>query len=260
MSTKRGVISDVSRIFDVLGWLAPAIVPMKMLFQSLWELGIGWDDPVPAPYKQRHERWREELLLLSKVTLQRCYFAPEPTTSVTLHGFCDVSKLAYASVVYIRATYQNRAPTCSLVVAKTKVAPLKELTIPRLELCGAALLARLMESTSQALGLPVECCNAWCDSTIVLAWLDGSPRRYRLYVANRIASITALLPPQCWRHVPTRDNPADCASRGVSPGELVDFQLWWSGPQWLWQEPVQVPPQPGKGDLEECLPWKKRVK
>ena len=259
-STKRGIVSDVSRVFDVLGWLAPAILPMKALFQSLWELGIGWDDPVPAPYRTKHERWREELRLLSKVTLQRCYFAPEPTVTITLHGFCDASKVAYAAVVYLRATYQTRAPTCCLVVAKTKVAPLKLLTIPRLELCGAALLARLLESTRQALGLPVECVSAWCDSTIVLAWLDGSPspRRYRTYVGNRLASIHALVPAHCWKHVPTGDNPADCASRGVSPGELVECSLWWSGPQWLLKEPVEVPPQPGKSDLGEVASLEER--
>ena len=251
VATRRGVISDVSKIFDVLGWLSPAIVPMKILFQRLWELGIGWDDPVPAPYKEQHERWREELPLLSKVALSRCYYAPEETVSISLHGFSDASQLAYAGVVYLRATYQTRAPTCCLVVAKTKVVPLKVLTIPRLELCGAALLARLLESTRQALGLPVECLHAWCDSTIVLAWLDGTPRRYRTYVGNRLAKINGLVPPSCWKHVPTGDNPADCASRGVSPGELVDCELWWHGPQWLLAEPVDVPPQPGKTVLGE---------
>ena len=95
-TTKMGVISDVSRIFDVLGWLAPAIVPMKLVFQKLWLEKIGWDDQVPQPYKLQHERWREELPPLSQVKLKRCYFAPEKTVSVSLHGFCDASKLEYS--------------------------------------------------------------------------------------------------------------------------------------------------------------------
>ena len=257
-TTKRGVVSDVSRVFDVLGWLAPAILPMKALFQRLWELGIGWDDPVPAPYKQRHERWREELPLLSKVALTRCYFTSEPALTVELHGFSDASQLAYSAVVYLRATCQTQAPTCCLVLAKTKVAPLKTLTIPRLELCGAALLARLLESTRQALDLPVDSLSAWCDSTIVLAWLDGSPKRYRTYVGNRLASITALVPSGQWKHVPTGDNPADCASRGVSPGELVDNDLWWSGPPWLLCDPIEVPPQPGASVFTELKTQEER--
>ena len=259
-TTKRGVISDVSRVFDVLGWLAPAIVPMKLVFQKLWLEKIGWDEQVPHPYKAQHERWREELPLLSQVKMKRCYFAPEKTVSVTLHGFCDASMLAYAAVIFIRATYSDRAPTCELVVAKTKVAPLKEkeLSILRLELCGAALLARLMESTRQALGVLVKCCHAWSDSTTVLAWLDGSPKRYKTYVGNRLASINKLLPPECWKHVPTLENPADCASRGVSPGELIKLKLWWEGPPWLSVDPVQVPPQPGQKELDELASLEER--
>ena len=131
------------------------------------------------------------------------------------------------------------------------MAPLKVLSTPRLELCGAALLAGLMESTRQALGVLVECCYAWSDSTTVLAWLDGSPQRYKTYVGNRLARINSLLPPECWKHVPTLENPADCASRGVSPGELVRLNLWWDGPPWLRVDPVKVPPQPRKQELSD---------
>ena len=115
-----------------------------------------------------------------------------------------------------------------------------------------------MESTRQALGLPVECCHAWCDFTIVLAWLDGSPKRYRSYVGNRLSKINEVLPPGCWNHVPTQENPADCASRGVSPGELVNLRLWWDGPPWLLMDPVQVPPQPGQKELAEVSSLEER--
>ena len=98
VSTKRGVISDVSRVFYILGWLAPAIVPMKVIFQQLWELNLDWDDPVPSPYKERHERWREELPLLSSVGLTRCYFSSEQVTTAELHGFSDASEVAYSAV------------------------------------------------------------------------------------------------------------------------------------------------------------------
>ena len=219
-STKRGIIADVARTFDVLGWIAPVIITMKVLFQTLWQLKIGWDEEVPAHLKAQHIKWREELPLLSSIRLPRCYFREEPTLTVQLHGFCDSSECAYAAVVYIRATYSHLPPSCQLVVAKSRVAPLKKLTIPRLELCGAALLAELMETTMATLEVPLSDVYAWSDSTIVLCWLRSHPSKFKPFVANRVSSTTRVLPPSAWHHVPTKENPADCASRGMSAWEL----------------------------------------
>ena len=144
-------------------------------------------------------------------------------------------------MVYARSTYANHQPLVTLVSAKTKVAPLKTLSVL---LCGSDLLAKLLTNVRQALNLPTECITAWSDSTIVLSWLDGSPKRYRTFVGNRIASVLKLVPPQCWLHVPTDLNPADCASRGLMPIELASFDLWWDGPSYLSTEPISKPAQP----------------
>ena len=92
--------------------------------------------------------------------------------------------------------------------------------------------------------IPLNDVHAWCDSTIALTWLDGKPRRYRTFVGNRISTILEVLPPAAWHHAPTQDNPADCASRGMLPGELLQHSLWWNGPPWLTTDPFQMPPQP----------------
>ena len=146
-STKRGIISDVARTFDVLEWIAPVILPMKVMFQKLWQLKVDWDEEVPEPLKLSHQTWRKELPLLADMELPRCYFLPEAALTVQLHGFSNASEAAYATVVYIRATYANSPTTCRVVVAKTRVVPLKQRTIPELELCGAVLLADLLETT-----------------------------------------------------------------------------------------------------------------
>ena len=249
--TKRGVISDVARTFDVLGWIAPAILPMKLLYRDLWKEGLDWDEPVSGDQTDKHRVWRDELPLLKEVQLPRCYTRAEAPSSLQLHGFADASCSAYAAVIYLRATYPSQPPTVQLVVAKSKVAPLKTRTIPQLELCGANLLARLMSTTSQTLGIPLSDLNAYSDSTVVLGWLGGESGRYCIFSGHRIAATTILLPSQHWHHVPTDHNPADAASRGISAAELRDHELWWHGPPWLTSEPINLPHQPTEEVLAE---------
>ena len=176
---------------------------MKVLYQQLWERKLEWDEQLPQPYVQQHLKWREELHLLSSKKQTRCYFAKSATRQSTqLHGFCDASIQAYAAVIYIRATYTDQAPTSVLVTAKTRVAPVKQLSILRLELCGAILLAKLLASVKKALNVPLSDVHALCDSTIVLSWLDGSPKRFKTFVGNRLSTILDELPPSTWHLVP----------------------------------------------------------
>ena len=241
-STKRGVISDIARTFDVLGWLAPSIVMMKIMYQQVWEEKLEWDQPLPSKFIQKHATWRHELPLLAQRKQPRCYFHKGVARVIMqLHGFCDASTHAYSAVVYVRATYIGQPTTCALVTAKTRVAPLKSLSIPRLELCGAALLVKLLTSVRRALSVPLDQVYAWSDSTIVLSWLDSKPKRFKTFVGNHLSSISTDLPPATWHYVPTAHNPADCASRGLSPRDLVNHTLWWEGPIWLHSDPLVMP-------------------
>ena len=252
-TTKRGVASDIAKTFDVLGWLSPVILEMKVLYRSLWQKNLGWDQEIPLELKSQHKRWRTELPLLANIRLPRHYYQGGKPESVSLHGFSDASAKAFSAVVYLRAVYKTGLPTSALVVSKTRVAPLVERTIPELELCGAHLLARVLETTSQTLEIPTENIKAYSDSTIVLAWLDGSPKRYKLYVSNRISRTVRLMPPEVWHYVPTGSNPADCASRGIKAAELLSHPLWWHGPPWLKEQPLVIPPKPGRSSSEKLL-------
>ena len=214
-TTKRGIASDIAKTFDVLGWLSPVILEMKLLYRSLWQKNLGWDQQIPDDLQNQHKRWRTELSLLADIRLPRHYFQGRKPEAVTLHGFSDASCKAFSAVIYIRAVYKTGPPTSALVQSKTRVAPLVDRTIPELELCGAHILAKLLESTSKTLGIKTENISAYSDSTIVLAWLDGNPKRYKLYVSNRISKTVKSMPSEVWHYVPTASNPADCASRGI---------------------------------------------
>ena len=249
-TTKRGVVSDVSKTFDILGWISPSVLQMKLLYQHLWTLKLHWDDQVPPDLVTHHSKWRNQLHSLSSKQLPRYYFRTDATPlTKELHGFADASLKAYGAVVYIRSTYSNHPPLVTLVVSKTRVAKLKPSTVPRQELCGALLLTDLLTEVKGILDIPDNNIWAWSDSSIVLSWLDGHPRDFKVFVSNRVSAILKSTSPSTWRHVPTAENPADCASRGLMPQELLTHSLWWEGPQWLHQEPIKIPWQPPRRPL-----------
>ena len=244
-ATKREIASDIAKTYDVLGWFSPSIIKSKIFLQKLWERRIDWDDAVPPDLLELWRRWKTELPLLSKVEIPRCYF---PTSiddcSVQLHGFSDASEDAYSAVVYVRSESSRGLIHTSLVTSKTRVAPIKRQTIPRLELCGALLLSQLITHVNSVLSLPSCELFAWTDSMVVLGWIQGDPRRFKPFVANRVTRLLENTTPQSWRHVSGSDNPADCASRGLFPSELVQHKLWWNGPVWLDKSPSEWPQTP----------------
>lgn len=231
--TKRKIISDIARIFDPLGWIAPAVILAKMMIQKLWLSGIGWDEAVPTELLEEWKTYHTELPQLTTVKIPRWLGMTTDDVDVEMHGFCDASKLAYAAVIYLRVCKLNGDIQTTLLVAKTRVAPIKQISIPRLELCGAVLLARLINEAIEVTGIPKEKVRAWTDSTIVLAWLNSHPNKWKTFVANRVSEIISTLDSSQWWHVVSQDNPADCASRGVQPSALSENDLWLNGPQFL---------------------------
>lgn len=231
--TKRVLLSDFAKLFDPLGRLAPTIVLAKVMFQKFWLLGISWDEALPLNFMEQWLSFRNDLQQLDKIQIHRCVVNSSTVTNYQLHGFCDSSETAYAAVIYLRTECESGDVAVHLLCSKTKVAPIKQISLPRLELCGATLLARLMDAVNSSLLLSGNEVHAWTDSTVVLSWLIGHPNPWKTYVGNRASEIQDLIPPKHWKHVTSGDNPADCASRGVSPSQLATHPLWWHGPKWL---------------------------
>lgn len=237
--TKRMLLSEVASLFDPLGWLAPIVIKAKALLQELWTLGSGWDDELPEHIHSQWTKIKSELPTLRELRIPRWIFT-QKSASIEIHGFCDASELAYAAVIYVKATCIDQV-NISLLSAKTKVAPIKKMTIPRLELCGAFLLARLMKQVTEALQLNCSSIHMWTDSKIALAWIKGNPKRWKTFIANKCISINSMSNKNDWNHVSSGDNPADVASRGIYPKDIHNFSLWWNGPSWLQADKANYP-------------------
>lgn len=228
--TKRTLLSDVARLFDPMGLLAPVVINAKLLFQSLWLKGLEWDDQLPPDVIHDWLTLREKLIYVTEIKIPRWLGTSKSIETTELHGFCDASNKAYAAVVFCR-TFSNGLYKVQLLTAKTKVAPIKRVSLPNLELCGATLLAKLLKKVQISMEIDSQI-FAWTDSTIVLDWIRSNIHK-QTFVANRISQILDHTKPSQWRHVRSSDNPADIASRGICPTQLKSHTLWWHGPPWL---------------------------
>lgn len=241
--TKRTILSLVAKLFDPAGWLSPIIIVAKMLLQQLWIDGTSWDEEVRPHSLERWASFVQNFCDIADFRIPRWVHCTQ-NENVELHGFCDASEKAYCACVYIKTSNGDNGNSSFLLVAKSKVAPLKTISLPRLELCGAVLLARLIKSIGE--NLKFKDCHIflWSDSTITLSWLRKPPFEWNTYVANRISRILDNVGNASWMHVPSGDNPADIGSRGCTAVELRNRRLWWNGPDWLLKEPTEWPEQP----------------
>ncbi|XP_043485904.1 uncharacterized protein LOC122513563 [Polistes fuscatus] len=238
--TKRSVLSNIARLFDPLGWLSPVTVVAKILMQDMWLLKCDWDSPLPSELRERWYQYCQGLVTLPSLSVGR-WLGGTSNSYYQIHGFSDASSRAYAAVVYLRIDNGDGKCQVSLLASKSKVAPVKTVSIPNLELCGAALLVRLIRHLTSLDFLQKRPIFAWSDSQIVLTWLRKHPCHWKTFVANRVSLIQTQLPSASWSHVPSKENPADLASRGVAPEELAKSALWWHGPSWLAGPSVQWP-------------------
>ncbi|XP_055622870.1 uncharacterized protein LOC129766370 [Toxorhynchites rutilus septentrionalis] len=232
--TKRQVLRTIMSLFDPLGLVAHYSVHGKILMQRIWRTGSDWDEPISGEILADWRKWSGLLANINEVRVPRCYFSDTGATTKgsQIHVFVDASENAYACVAYLRS-WSNGVPRCTLIEAKTKVAPLKPLSIPRLELQAALIGSRILENISKALTIPIAARFLWSDSSTVLAWLRSETRRYHQFVGFRVGEILSITDIDEWRKVPSKVNIADQATKW-GDGPSFDPKAWWyTGPSFL---------------------------
>ncbi|XP_068896106.1 uncharacterized protein [Tenebrio molitor] len=255
--TKRGILSIIAQIYDLIGLISPIVVRAKIILQNLWSLNLDWDDQVPPSIENLWSQFLTDLRHLPNLQIPRKVIISSPAVVIELHGFCDASIQAYGACVYIRSIDQHNNINVHLLCAKSRVAPLKPISLPRLELCGALLLTRLVARISKTLNLNLQKQYYWTDSSIVLAWISANANSWQTFVANRISEIQDTTTRADWNHVRSKDNPADIVSRGMSPKELMNSDLWWHGPAWL-RTPSENWPK-SYPDQTQSVPEKRKI-
>lgn len=229
---KRSVLSMISQIYDPLGLLGPIVITAKLIMQKLWKLKLDWDQDLPSDIKENWLTFYNDMSKLNALKIYR-FVKVSNFVAVELHGFSDASTKAYGCCIFVRCLTVSGEYVSNLLCAKSRVAPIKLVSLPRLELCGALLLARLTRKIVDFLKVNFKQIYFWTDSTICLHWIKDDPSKWKLFVANRVQEIQDLTDSNSWQHVVSEENPADLLSRGVTVTSLIKSNLWWYGPEWL---------------------------
>ena len=242
--TKRTLLNELSKTFDPLGIVGPMMMKARLLLQELCRNEVGWDDPLTDEQKENWRKWLTELAEVRRVTIPRVVAViVDKDQPIILHGFGDASKDGYCAVIYLVVDNEGEK-SCNILTAKTRLAPLKKRSIPRLKMIAGRTLAKLVNTVENALDeWNIVQTNLWLDSQTVLHWLENRGQ-WKIFVTNRVKEIHQLTPNAQWRYCPTFENPAAIGTRGVSPKQLSNSDLWWLGPKFLLDDITTWPEQP----------------
>lgn len=261
--TLRNIYRVLASQYDPLGYLLPFTTRAKLLLRQLWDKKHGWDDSnLPSTLLQAWSDWEVELQFLPHLTFPRAYVPASANLKGAIrevHIFGDASEKAYGAVSYMRTVEQDGQVHLTFILARSRVAPKRALSIPRLELCGALLAAQLASTLNKELTSAIERTVLWSDSTTVLTWLSSQSCRYKVFVGARVAEIQELTEHCTWRYIDSESNPADDLTRGKALAELKVPNRWSNGPPFLLNSPDTWPENPSSEPSNDELELRKTV-
>ncbi|XP_068149533.1 uncharacterized protein [Drosophila tropicalis] len=207
--------------------------------ENIWRAGTDWDESLQEKDQADWKIWVKLLPKINELRISRCM--PKVCCArVQLHTFVDASINAYAALVYLRAEVDGIVH-CSLVASKTRVAPLKPVSIPRVELMAAVLGLRLTKFIEPEISVTVCQRIFWTDSKDVLCWIRSDARKYNQFVALRVGEILEDSDVLSWRWVPTQHNVADDGTKWTKMPDMTGNSRWFVGPRFLYEQETQWP-------------------
>ena len=231
--TKRNILKTVASIFDPVVFATPFLVTGRILLQELWRLKVESNDRITKSQCKQWQEWKEGLVNLKGVTFPRCYHpSGYLAKDIQLHVFCDASKLAYGAVAYLKFEFELEKPHCFFVLSKSRLAPIKTTSLPRLALNTAVLGIRLYTTIIKEINLPIQNVLFWTDSTLVLQYLINQRHRFKVYVTNRVTEILKMTTPSQWHQIGSKEYPANICSRRVATvhelsNEIGSLKSWY---------------------------------
>lgn len=254
--SKRIILSIASQLFDPIGFICPVTLIPKIIMQECWRRKLSWDAKLPNDLEKKFLKWKEKLSFLKDVRIPRKILNNfDEETGLSFHVFCDASQHSYATCIYVRNENCSDVK-CHLVQARARVAPLKSVSISRLELLACCIGARLMDIIKKELPFDNFKVFYWSDSMNALHWIKNQ-ENWSVFIINRVKEIRSLSNPDDWNHVPGCLNPADLPSRGCN-ADVLSKSFWWEGPQFLKASIDEWPRQRVSPDLEIVNSEKKR--
>lgn len=244
--TRRGLLSVISSVYDPLGFLTPLILPVKHMLQQLCKEKFGWDEPIPSATSQKWIEWTSSLERLNDFSVPRCIKPKHfgKPIHAQLHHFSDASERGYGTASYLRMKDDQGKVCVSFMMGKGRLTPLKQMTIPRMELSAAVLSVRVDKMLRLELQLKLKNSAFWTDSQTVLKYIANEHARFHTFVANRVSFIQENSSLSQWRFVGTKSNPADDASRGLTVNKFVQCRRWVEGPTFLSKPEDEWPVHP----------------
>ena len=247
--TKRGILSVTNSLYDPLGFIAPVVLKARLIYSEVCKQKLEWDDEIETKEVRKWKLWLKSLMILRNVKIDR-YFQVTNPVQIQLHFFSDASNVARGAVCYIRCLVTDRQAVCRIVMAKAHVENSTKKTIPRMELEAALDSVVLGRVVKQELGLQVPCFY-WTDSMIVLRSLHADTKRFPLFSHNRLQRILKHTKVYDWNYVPSKENPADHVSRGMTAEELLNTDIWFRGPSFLASDAEDWPKVPDEVDASD---------